>query len=73
MLQAHREMQILQRRGFIGDARVSHILNLHLQDNAVMRSEFALLKKTMDQLVNEVKDTKVAADRAMTEAKKRKT
>lgn len=39
VLQAHREMQILTSRSLVADPRISHILNLHLRDNAVMRSE----------------------------------
>jgi hypothetical protein len=45
-MQAYREMSVITAKGMMGDPRLSHILNLHLRDNAVMRSEMkdALLK-----------------------------
>jgi hypothetical protein len=46
-LQAHREMQLIMKRGMMAEPRLSHILNLHLRDNAVMKSEMA---KVLDAL-----------------------
>lgn len=60
-LQAHREMQVLTSRSLVSDPRLSHILNLHLRDNAVMKSE---LNKVMDMIRGVQKD--------VTELKKKK-
>lgn len=39
LIQAHREMETMTSRSLEADPRLSHILNLHLRDNAVMKSE----------------------------------
>jgi hypothetical protein len=48
-LQAYREMAVITSRGMMGDPRLSHILNLHLRDNAVMRSE---MKEALTKIKN---------------------
>jgi hypothetical protein len=57
-LQAHREMQIISNRGLMGDPRLSHILNLHLRDNAVMRSELVKFNDTIRILTKDVNELK---------------
>jgi hypothetical protein len=58
-IQAFREMEQLSQRSLVSDHRLSHILNLHLRDNAVMRSE-----------LNEVHETIRALRRDLVEVKK---
>ena len=42
----------------MGDPRLSHILNLHLRDNAVMRSELVKVNDTIRMLAKDVNELK---------------
>ena len=60
-------MQALSKSGLVGDHRLSHVLNLHLRDNAVMKSELIKvhdllreLKKDVMELKNKAKKKPVA-------------
>ena len=55
----------------VGHPALSHILNLHLRDNAVMKSDFKLLTAQMATLTALVALAKSMADKAMTKAKKK--
>jgi hypothetical protein len=57
-LQAHREMQSLSKAGLVGDHRLSHILNLHLRDNAVMKSELIKVNDLLRELKKDVMELK---------------
>ena len=57
-LQAHREMVQFSQRSLVADPRLSHILNLHLQDNAVMRSELTRVYDSIKLLQREVAELK---------------
>jgi hypothetical protein len=48
---------------FSAHPALSHILNLHLQDNAVTKSEMALMEKRLKSVLDEVKALKSAVDR----------
>jgi hypothetical protein len=43
-LQAYKHMKVFTKHKFSADLKISHILNLHLQDNAVMRSELIAIR-----------------------------
>jgi hypothetical protein len=62
-LQAQREMEVLSQRSLVADPRLSHILNLHLRDNAVMRSELAAVHETMKNIQKDISDLKKANSR----------
>jgi hypothetical protein len=59
-LQAHREMEVLASRSLVSDPRLSHILNLHLRDNAVMRSELVKVNDTIRTLQRDMMELKKA-------------
>jgi hypothetical protein len=61
-LQAFKRMKDFTKHKFSADLKISHILNLHLQDNAVMRSELVGLRAQMMEAMN-------AAAEAVKEAK----
>ena len=63
-VQAHQEMVQFTQRSLVADPRLSHILNLHLQDNAVMQSELTKaydVIKGMQRDITELKKKKPAA------------
>jgi hypothetical protein len=62
-LQAQREMEILSQRLLVSDHRLSHILNLHLRDNAVMRSELVSINETIRSLQRDIVELKKANSR----------
>jgi hypothetical protein len=62
-LQALVVMQELRMANFSAHPALSHILNLHLQDNAVTKSEMALMEKKMKGVMDELKTLKSAMDR----------
>jgi hypothetical protein len=62
-LQAQREMEILSQRSLVSDPRLSHILNLHLRDNAVMRSELVNLNDSIRGLQRDIAELKKANSR----------
>mmetsp|Transcript_3766 Transcript_3766/g.5135 ORF Transcript_3766/g.5135 Transcript_3766/m.5135 type:complete len:277 (+) Transcript_3766:1972-2802(+) len=64
-LQAHLRMQTFVSQGFSADSKLSHVLNLHLQDNAVMQGEFKAFKKK----VIEVEKQTLASQKIANQAK----
>ena len=54
--------------GFLADPKLSHILNLHLQDNAVMKTSFLDLQKKIKDLEAAVAGAKKTADQAKSAA-----
>jgi hypothetical protein len=58
-------MEILARRSLVADPRLSHILNLHLRDNAVMRSELVTLSETIKSLQKDIAELKKANSRRL--------
>jgi hypothetical protein len=70
----------LQNTSFSADQKIIHILNLHLQDNAVIRSELAVLRKELREAVKSAAEAQVASkaarkacDSLTSEANKKKT
>jgi hypothetical protein len=59
-IQAFREMEHLSQRSLVSDHRLSHILNLHLRDNAVMRSELNEVNENIRSLRRELVELKKA-------------
>ena len=57
-LQSHREMQALTKAGLVGDHRLSHVLNLHLRDNAVMKSELVKVHDQLREMKKEILELK---------------
>mmetsp|Transcript_17075 Transcript_17075/g.24153 ORF Transcript_17075/g.24153 Transcript_17075/m.24153 type:complete len:228 (+) Transcript_17075:2636-3319(+) len=53
-LQAHTRMKAFLRQGFSADITLSHVLNLHLQDNAVIHSKMDEVNKRPEALVIQV-------------------
>jgi len=49
-LQAHIRMQQFTSQGLSANSKLSHVLNLHLQDNAVMQPEFTKLKEKVTEV-----------------------
>jgi hypothetical protein len=62
-LQAQREMEILAQRSLVSDHRLSHILNLHLRDNAVMRSKIVAVNEMIKGLQKDIPALKKANSR----------
>jgi hypothetical protein len=62
-LQALVVMRELRMANSSAHHALSHILNLHLQDNAVTKSEMALMEKKMKGVMDELKTLKSAVDR----------
>jgi hypothetical protein len=57
---------------FSSHPALSHILNLHLQDNAVTKSELAAVEKKLKGVMDELKVLKSAVDRKVGFASKKK-
>jgi hypothetical protein len=51
-------MEVLAKRSLVLDHRLSHILNLHLRDNAVMRSELVAAHETIKSLQRDISELK---------------
>jgi hypothetical protein len=62
-LQCHRAMAGLQGVGFSAHPALSHVLNLHLQDNVASRSKFEALEKRVGEAERIAKDAKRAAEK----------
>jgi hypothetical protein len=62
-LQCHRVMSELQTAGFGAHPALSHVLNLHIQDNVVSRSKFEALERKFIDVERIAKEAKKAADR----------
>jgi hypothetical protein len=65
-LQAIRVMRKFRETNFAAHPALSHILNLHLQDNAVIKSEMKAALDKIKDLTADVKTLKGAADRKVT-------
>jgi hypothetical protein len=62
-LQALGVMRELRVANFSSHPALSHILNLHLQDNAVTKLELAALEKKLKTTMDDLKTLKGAVDR----------
>jgi hypothetical protein len=62
-LQCHRVMAELRAVGFGAHPALSHVLNLHLQDNVVSRSKFEKLEARLIEVEKIAKEAKKAADK----------
>jgi hypothetical protein len=64
-LQAHRVMQEMLEHGLSGYAPLSHILNLHLQDNTVPKSVFEVLQATVEKQNTRITTLSNSLDKAL--------
>ena len=64
MLRAYKRMDEFVENGFSTDPKLSHILNLYLQDNAVMKTSFLDLQKKIRYLEATVAGVKKTTDPA---------
>jgi hypothetical protein len=71
-LQAQRKMQQFTVRGFSASPVLSHILNIHLRDHAVMQADFEECKDKLAIALKSAEEAKVVADRALTKANAKK-
>ena len=62
-LQCHRVMHELRSAGFSAHPALSHVLNLHLQDNIALRSKFEALEKRVLEAEKLAKEAKKIAER----------
>jgi hypothetical protein len=62
-LQCHRVMHELRAAGFSAHPALSHVLNLHLQDNVASRSKFEALEKRVLETERLAKEAKKIAER----------
>jgi hypothetical protein len=62
-LQCHRVMNDLRGTGFGAHPALSHVLNLHLQDNVVSRSRFEELEKRLQEVEKVAREAKKLADK----------
>jgi hypothetical protein len=65
-LQSLGVMRKFREANFSAHPALSHILNLHLQDNAVTKSELAVVLEMIKDLAEDVKLVKSASDRKIT-------
>jgi hypothetical protein len=72
MLQAQRKMQAFTVPGFSAFPVLSHILNIHLRDHAVMQADFEEWKEKLARALKMAEAAKAAADRALTNANAKK-
>jgi hypothetical protein len=71
-LQALTVMRKLREANFSAHPALSHILNLHLQDNAVSKADMVVMENKLKAVLEEVKALKRAADRGAAAKKKGK-
>jgi ubiquinone biosynthesis protein UbiJ len=71
-LQALTVMRKLREANFLAHPALSHILNLHLQDNLVSKADMVVMEKKLKTVLDEVKALKSAADRGAAAKKKGK-
>ena len=76
-LNAHKRLREFLAKGFLADPKPSHILNHHLQDNAVMISQFEKVKQSVQVATQTLSDLgksltviKRTSDQAKTQADK---
>ena len=62
-LQCHRVMDELRTAGFGAHPALSHVLNLHIQDNVVSRSKFEALERKFIEVERIAKEARKAADK----------
>jgi hypothetical protein len=62
-LQCHRVMDELRTAGFGAHPALSHVLNLHIQDNVVSRSKFEALERKFIEVERITKEARKAADK----------
>jgi hypothetical protein len=67
-LQALGVMRKFREANFSAHPALSHILNLHLQDNAVTKAEMAVMEKKVKDMAADLKALNSAADRQVTAA-----
>jgi hypothetical protein len=65
-LQAHRVMRDMLLDGFAGYPKLSHVLNLHLQDNMVPRSKFEALEELVSKQDTKLRVLQTSVDKALT-------
>ena len=63
--QCHRVMEELRLAQFSSHPALSHVLNLHLQDNVVSRSKYESLEKRVLEIEKVAQGAKKAADKAV--------
>jgi hypothetical protein len=63
--QCHRLMEELRLAQFSAHPALSHVLNLHLQDNVVSRSRYESLEKKVTEIAKIANEAKKAADKAI--------
>jgi hypothetical protein len=64
-LQCHAVCRSLMDANFSSHPTLSHILNLHLRDNAVMMSSMEAMTKRLDRMDADLKGTKKTAEKAL--------
>jgi hypothetical protein len=64
-LRAHKVMQELRDFHFSAHPKLGHALNLHLQDNAVMKGSFKALSETVEALKKDCAEAKTTAHKAL--------
>ena len=62
-IQCHRVMSKLRLAQFSAHPALSHVLNLHLQDNVVSRSKYEAMEKRMLEIEKVARDAKKVADK----------
>ena len=62
-MQCHRVMDDIRSIGFGAHPALSHVLNLHLQDNVVSRSRFEVLEKKLQEVEKLAREAKKLADK----------
>jgi hypothetical protein len=65
-------MRKLREANFSAHPALSHILNLHLQDNSVSKADMAGMEKRLKAVLDEVKALKSAVDHGVAAKKKGK-
>jgi hypothetical protein len=68
-LRAHKVMQELRDYHFSAHPKLGHALNLHLQDNAVMKGSFNALLATVESLKKDVAEAKTVSHKALSAKK----
>jgi hypothetical protein len=63
--QCHRLMEELRLAQFSAHPALSHVLNLHLQDNVVSNSRYKSLEKKVTKITKIANEAKKAADKAI--------